>query len=205
MARLRERRTVTTPFECRADQSGGVQIRGYAALFDSEAHGEVIRPGAFARTLNSGADVRLLVNHAGVPLARTKSGTLSLSSDATGLAVEASLDPANPTVQELRSALERGDIDQMSFGFEAVQETSTDSGVRELREVKLWDVSVVTYPWYDDTSAELLSAAQDLVEARGFDAAVAAIRAALTPLPAPAAEEPVLPVALEAARAIWSA
>lgn len=159
-----ERRACTRPIEVREAADGTISLHGYASVFDSEAYGEVVKPSAFNRTLAQKDDVRLLVNHDGVPLARTKSGTLSLSVDDTGLLIEAkSLDPANPTVQELRSAMARGDIDQMSFGFEALDDPMVE-GVRELREVKLFDVSIVTYPWYEATSAEMNS--RQLVEAR---------------------------------------
>jgi HK97 family phage prohead protease len=101
--------------------------------------------------------VRLLVNHEGVPLASTKAGTMTLSVDARGLVVDvAHLDPSNPTAAELISAMSRGDIDQMSFAFsEAGGPYRSADGTRELREVILYDVSVVTYPWYDTTSVGL--------------------------------------------------
>jgi len=166
-----ERRTVSdAELETRSGDDGQIHLRGYAAVFDSESRGEVVTSTAFTRTLTHDHDVRLLVNHDGVPLARTRSGTLSLSTDERGLIAEATLDAANPTVAELHSAMSRGDIDQMSFAFRAVDEQVVD-GIRELREVELWDVSVVTYPWYEDTSAELYSAVDRLVEARGAAAA----------------------------------
>ncbi|NBU34621.1 HK97 family phage prohead protease [bacterium] len=151
-----ERRWHSGKIEVRA-AGDVVSLRGYAAVFDSESYGEVIRPGAFSKTLAERDDVRLLVNHDGVPIARTKSGTMRLSVDAVGLLVEADLDPTNPTVQELMSAMERGDIDQMSFAFVATKDAVVD-GVRQVLECKLYDVSVVTYPWYEATSAELMSA-----------------------------------------------
>lgn len=141
------------------------EFRGYAAMFDAEAHGEVVRPTAFDRSLARGDDVRLLVNHDGVPLARTKSGTLSLAKDGVGLVAEAKLDKGNPTVRELASAMSRGDMDQMSFGFVAREDPTID-GVRELRHVDLMDVSVVTFPWYQSTSAELNSLDRALCELR---------------------------------------
>lgn len=196
-----ERRTVSDAhLEVRDTPDGGVILRGYAAVFDREAHGEIVRSSAFTRALDHGHDVRLLVNHDGVPLARTRSGTLTLSTDATGLTVDATLDPENPTVQELRSAMSRGDIDQMSFAFRAVDDGVTDAGVRELLEVELWDVSVVTYPWYEQTSAELYSAVDRLVEARGADAV-----ASLLAQPAPPVPDDVPAVRLAAARAMWDA
>lgn len=159
-----ERRSCSAPIEVREAADGSINLRGYASVFDQEAYGEVVRPSAFNRTLAQKDNVRLLVNHEGVPLATTKAGTLELSVDAIGLVYEAKgLDPANPDVQRLRSAMSRGDMDQSSFGFEPADDPKVD-GVRELREVKLFDVSVVTFPWYEGTSVELN--ARQLVEAR---------------------------------------
>lgn len=166
--RVTETRSFHAGWEIREAEDGAVGLRGYAALFDSPAHGEVIRSGAFTKTLADGADVRLLVNHDGVPLARTKSGTMRLSTDERGLVVEVDdLDMTNPTAQELVSAMKRGDIDQMSFAFSPVRETyDKDSRTRELQEVRLFDVSVVTYPWYEDTAVGLRDIENALVEVR---------------------------------------
>lgn len=131
-------------------------FNGYASVTESPyemedflgTYAEVIRKGAFGKTLAEGADVPFKVNHAGITLARTKSGTMRLSEDDTGLYVEADLDPASPDVQSLRSAMERGDIDEMSFGFRVVrQEWSPGYDQRDITEVNLnkGDVSVVNY------------------------------------------------------------
>lgn len=165
----REHRTIATDLEVREEGDGRLAFAGYAAIFDSESHGEVVRSTAFTKTVRENDDVRLLVNHDGVPLARTKSGTLSLSVDKRGLFAEADLDPANPTVSELRSAMERGDLDQMSFAFSDYTKPDQqydDDGVRQLREVRLFDVSVVTFPWYEDTDAELNELDRALVALR---------------------------------------
>jgi HK97 family phage prohead protease len=140
----------------------GNTIRGYAAIFDSPSEPlpwvEMVRRGAFAKTLNDGADVRLLVDHEGIPLARTKSGTLALEEDERGLRVEAELDPANPDAAKVMSAMRRGDLNQMSFAFRTIKDSwSNDRQTRELREVQLYDVSVVTFPAYEETVAELRS------------------------------------------------
>jgi HK97 family phage prohead protease len=141
--------------EVRADGEGN-KLVGYAAVFDSPSEPlpwtEFVRRGAFSKTINDGADVRLLVDHEGVPLARTKSGTLTLREDDKGLLVEANLDAANPDAAKVMSALRRGDVSQMSFAFETVKDAwSDDRRTRELREVRLFDVSVVTYPAYEET------------------------------------------------------
>jgi HK97 family phage prohead protease len=162
-------------YEYRYDIAGGPEAGGFT---------EVIARGAAAKSAGE-ADVRLLVNHDGVPLARSKGGegTLTLSSDDVGLKVRAELDPANPTVQELRSAMGRGDLDQMSFAFkipkgENRQEWSSDYSLRTIREVQLFDVSVVTYPANPATVAKLRSdeapveeATLEVVPTRSLDVA----------------------------------
>lgn len=150
-----------TNLEARQDGEGNKLI-GYASVFDSPSEPmpfvEYVRRGAFAKTLNDGADVRLLIDHEGVPLARTKSGTLMLEEDDRGLRVEASLDPANPDAARVISAMKRGDISQMSFAFRTIKDSwNSDRSVRELKEVQLYDVSVVTFPAYEETVAEIRS------------------------------------------------
>ena len=135
-------------------------VRGYAAVFDSPSEPlpftEYVKRGAFKKTIKDGADVRLLIDHTGVPLARTKSGTLTLTEDDKGLFMEANLDPANPDAVKIRSALKRGDLSQMSFAFETIKDSwNSERTVRELKEVRLHDVSIVTYPAYEQTSAEI--------------------------------------------------
>jgi HK97 family phage prohead protease len=99
---------------------------------------EVVRKGAFTKTLAEGADVPFLINHSGMTLARTKSGTMRLAEDDTGLHTEADLDPASPHVQALRSAMDRKDVDEMSFGFWTIrQQWSPDFDQRDILEVKI--------------------------------------------------------------------
>jgi uncharacterized protein len=155
MSKNIERRVFDANIEVRTNSDGTVGVRGYAAVFNSEAHGEVVKPSAFTRTIAQADNVRLLVNHDGVPLASTKAGTMTLSTDSRGLLVDVpNLDLANPTAQELISAMSRGDIDQMSFAF-TPNDDPIIGGIRELREVRLYDVSVVTYPWYEATTVGL--------------------------------------------------
>lgn len=157
-----ERRSLAfTNLEMRAAESGdGTTLIGYAAVWDSPSEPlpwiEYVRRGAFTKTLNDGADVRLLIDHEGVPLARTKSGTLRLSEDERGLRTEADLDPMNPDAARIISAMRRGDLSQMSFAFRTVKDSwNSERTSRELREVQLYDVSVVTFPAYEETVAEL--------------------------------------------------
>jgi uncharacterized protein len=170
---INENRSIAyTTLEMRAEGDSNTLV-GYAAVFDAPSEPmpftEFVRKGAFAKTLNDGADVRLLIDHEGVPLARTKSGTLMLEEDDHGLRVEASLDPLNPDAQRIISAMKRGDLSQMSFAFRTVKDSfNSDRTVRELKEVQLFDVSVVTYPAYEDTIVSLRSRQPVTVESSGF-------------------------------------
>jgi len=155
-----ERRSVAySNLEVRALEDS-TKLIGYAAVFDSPSEPlpwiEYVRRGAFTKTLNDGADVRLLIDHEGIPLARSKSGTLNLMEDERGLRVEADLDPTNPDAQRVLSAMRRGDMTQMSFAFRTIKDSwNRDRSMRELKEVQLYDVSIVTFPAYEETVAEL--------------------------------------------------
>jgi HK97 family phage prohead protease len=141
-------------------------IRGYGAVFDavSEDLGyfkEVYRRGCFTRTLSTNPDVRALVEHDSAKvLGRTKSGTLTLREDERGLYVE--IKPANTqTGSDLVTSIKRGDIDSMSLGFYVQEDKwSTRDGMpfRELLDVELVEASIVTWPAYPSTSADIRSA-----------------------------------------------
>jgi HK97 family phage prohead protease len=134
-------------------------FRGYAAVFNSESEPlpfvETITPGAFKRSLNSGREVRMFMNHnQDAVLASTKSGTLRLTEDSRGLFVEADL-PDTTTGRDLRVLMERGDVHSMSFGFSVPTggETRSPDGMsRNLSQVILHEVSVVSgFPAYRGT------------------------------------------------------
>jgi HK97 family phage prohead protease len=151
--------------ELRSGDAGVLRMTGYASLTNSPyavtdflgEYQETIQRGAFSNAVGTD-DVRLLLNHDGLPLARTKSGTLSLDEDERGLRIDAQLDGDSPQVQSIASAMKRGDLDQMSFAFQALRQAwSPDYMQRNISEVKLFDVSVVTYPANPATSAALRS------------------------------------------------
>lgn len=153
----REYRTFSLD-EVRAVDDGHVLV-GHAAVFNTVVDlgffSERIAPGAFKKTLADNADVRALFNHdANIILGRTKSGTLKLREDDTGLLSEISM-PDTTHGRDLMVSVKRGDVDQMSFAFQAVQEEWDESDpnnpIRTLKEVKLFDVSPVTYPAYPTT------------------------------------------------------
>ena len=141
------------------------KITGYAAVFNSLSHDlggfrETISPGAFTRTIRDGADVRALVDHnPTLILGRNKSGTLTLKPNQKGLLVE--IDP--PDTQAARDIIEsmrRGDVDGMSFAFRTVHDDwhiEDSAPIRELLDVELLDVSVVTYPAYPATEVAVRS------------------------------------------------
>ncbi|MFI5973518.1 HK97 family phage prohead protease [Streptomyces sp. NPDC051452] len=186
-----ERRGIASGrFELREMGGGQLLLTGYASVFDSpyEVYGgppygwtEVVDRKAFDTTLAARADTHLLINHAGMPLARTKSGTLKLATDTTGLHVEAGLDPSDPDVQSLVPKMKRGDMDEMSFGFRVKDdEWSEDYTERRLLEVSLHkgDVSVVNWGANPATSAQLNSASEalELLATLDPEAALAEIR-----------------------------
>lgn len=145
-------------------KDSSLRVSGYAAVFDSETdiggmYREKISRGAFSDAVKTD-DVRFLINHEGLPLARTKSGTLKLTEDTRGLFIEADLDLNDPDVQKIKSKMERGDLDEMSFAFTPEVQEWDDSGdipVRTLRKVNLFDVAIVTYPAYGDTEIGIRS------------------------------------------------
>jgi len=167
-----ERRTFTIKnVEARQAEDGTMRLSGYAAVFNEDSVPlpflERIAPGAFRKTLTETPDVRLLINHEGLPLARTKNGTLRLNEDETGLYMDADL-PDTQAARDLYTLVERGDVDQMSFAFRVIrQKWSADRTERTLTEVSLadGDVSVVTYPAYPTTTVEAREALANAIQA----------------------------------------
>jgi HK97 family phage prohead protease len=161
MTKKIERRTFTIKnVEARQAEDGTMRLSGYAAVFNDDSVPlpfiERIAPGAFRKTLTETPDVRLLINHEGLPLARTKNGTLRLKEDETGLYMDADL-PDTQAARDLYTLVERGDVDQMSFAFRVIRQKWNEGRTeRTLTELSLadGDVSVVTYPAYPTTTVE---------------------------------------------------
>ena len=156
--------------ECRFEEAAdakSTKMHGYAAKFNSLSENlggfrEKIAPGAFARTLKS-ADVRFLINHEGLPLARTRSGNLTLREDEVGLYFEAQLDTDDPDVQRIMPKVRRGDLNQMSFAFslpdrENAKWEKGETPTRTLLDVDLWEISIVTFPAYPATTVGVRNA-----------------------------------------------
>ena len=151
------------PAEIRQD-GDGIKVEGYAAVFNEETDiggyfREIIKPGAFKDAIGRD-DVVFLINHEGLPLARTRSGTLRLTEDSHGLKIETTLDAEDPDVKSISGKMKRGDLDKMSFAFYPdIQEwdESGDTPLRTISRASLYDVSIVTTPAYDGTEIALRS------------------------------------------------
>lgn len=156
---LLEARTTVRRIELRAaEDDGAFGLEGYAAVWDvwydvlggpPWGWSERVVRSAVVPALSEGQDIRFLIDHAGVPLARTRSGTASVDHDELGLRTDVpALDLRNPDAQRVRSAVDRGDIDQMSWAFRVdQQEWNEDYTERTITGVKrIYDVSLVTFP-----------------------------------------------------------
>lgn len=145
------------------EENGKLVFRGYASLtgvpYPVGRFEETIAPGAFKRTLGEDPDVSLLINHDGLPIARTKAGTLRLAEDERGLRVDADLDERDPDVQRVKAKMESGSLDgQMSFAFRCNDDVwSDDMSERTVRSLTLHrgDVSIVTHGASPSTYSEI--------------------------------------------------
>lgn len=178
----------------RADDDSPPRFTGHAAVFNTRtAIGnpltwgfyEEIAPGAFTKTLSEG-DARMLIDHDSYyVVSRVSADTLRLAQDKTGLAVESDLDTGLSYVGDLIANLRNGNITGMSFGFYVVKadwETETietsdgheaEVDIRIIREVKLIEVSAVTFPAYEETDAGLRHSLIPALRHRGDHDAIA--------------------------------
>jgi HK97 family phage prohead protease len=170
-----EIRVHTTDIEVRAE-GDGMTFSGYAAVFNSPSEDlggfiEYVAPGAFKRSLQSRNEIKLLWNHdSGEPLASVRGGSMQLVEDERGLKVTATL-PQTSRGRDVAELLRTKVIDSMSFGFNVIKDSwSRDGQTRTLESVRLFEVSVVSFPAYAATTAQVRSAqptinADDLAEA----------------------------------------
>lgn len=147
-------------------RAAGRRLEGYAAVFASPAKiggfTESINTGAFTRTLVGNTDILALVDHDSTRLiGRTKSGTLRLAQDTRGLHFDLDV-PQTQLGNDLLALAERGDLGGMSFGFRSKDDQWPDPETRILRDVDLFEISVVqAFPAYGDTSIAARSASSD--------------------------------------------
>lgn len=155
---IRQLRSVSSKFETRAEESGDLYISGYFSVFNSDYE---IWPGATESVADSafdGAlsdDIRCLIDHeTRLVLGRNKAGTLTLKTDSRGLWGEVKINPNDQDAVNLYERVKRGDVDQCSFGFDILDEEFEERGAEvhwTIKKVKLYEVSVVTFPAYEET------------------------------------------------------
>ncbi len=159
-----------------AENPNDFTIEGYFALYESETQlfdgiYEIITKGAFDNTLQN--DIRALWNHDTMfVLGRNKSGTLDLKLDDKGLFATVRM-PKTQYAQDLYELVQRGDVNQCSFGFNILQEDVEELASGEYRfrinEIDLHEVSVVTFPAYENTSVQARSSQIETIKGRKLD------------------------------------
>ena len=157
----RQVRSIKSNFKTREDGEEK-RIEGYFAVFNSVYEitpdmTESVKEGAFSNTLDG--DVRALIDHETMyVLGRNQAGTLELREDDKGLWGSILINPNDQDAMNLYSRVERGDVNQCSFGFEILSEETDfrDDGTVHftITEVRLHEVSVCTFPAYAETSVQ---------------------------------------------------
>ena len=174
-----ERRIISNASLRARSQGDEMSLIGYASKFgtlseDLGGFRESVMPGAFARSIREGYDVKFLKNHEpSAIMGRTKNGTLQLSEDATGLKFRVIL-PSTSAARDLYTEVKNGLIDQCSFAFVARDQSYEDARdghgdlytLRKLMDVDLQDCSAVTYPAYSSTEVSARFSEEALVEVR---------------------------------------
>ena len=156
----------TRSFSFKIDETEGRKMTGHAAVFNEVAEiggwfREQVEPGAFKASIKKD-DVRALFNHdENYVLGRNTAGTLKMREDDRGLRVDIT-PPDTQFARDLAVSIERGDINQMSFAFEVLEEEwirgeKKNLDLRKIKKVRLFDVSPVTFPAYDGTDIALRS------------------------------------------------
>ena len=165
----RQVRSAHSTFTTREDGKD-LHIEGYFAVFNSDYEifdglSESVDEGAFRNTL--GGDIRALTDHdTRLVLGRTTAGTLTLRTDSHGLYGDITINPNDGDAMNLYARVQRGDVDQCSFGFNILDEDSevrADGSVHwTIKEVELFEVSVCTFPAYEETN--VVARKEDLAE-----------------------------------------
>ena len=172
----RQVRGIPQAFQTR-DDSGEKYICGYFDVFNSDytiwdGATESVDPHAFDETLD--ADIRCLIDHdTRLVLGRTKSGTLTLRIDEKGLYGEVKINEADQDAMNLYERVKRGDVDQCSFGFDIVKEEyeERENDVHwTIKKVILYEVSVCTFPAYEETEVSARKKDYGSIKKREVDA-----------------------------------
>ena len=173
----RQIRSIQSEFKTREDGEEK-RIEGYFAVFNSNYvidgdMSESIAPGAFTETLDG--DIRALIDHETMyVLGRTEAGTLSLTEDEHGLFGSILLNPNDQDAMNLYARVQRGDVNQCSFGFNILDEETEvldDGGVHwTINKVRLFEVSVCTFPAYEETNITARAEQKAEIEKRKAEA-----------------------------------
>lgn len=184
---MRQIRSIESKFTTR-DDDGALHIEGYFAVFNSmyqiwDDMSESIAPGAFTDTL--GGDVRALIDHeTRLVLGRNTAGTLQLREDSHGLWGDILINPNDQDAMNLYARVQRGDVNQCSFGFDILDEETefrNDGSIHwTIKKVKLYEVSVCTFPAYTETSVQARKDDFEAARSRRAEAYRAELRARLT-------------------------
>lgn len=174
---IRQMRCASSQFNTRED-GGELFIEGYFAVFNSNYElwpgaTENVAPGAFDEALSD--DIRALIDHeTRLVLGRNIAGTLELKIDSRGLWGKVKINPNDQDAMNLYERVKRGDVDQCSFGFDILEEDTEyrdDGSVHwTIKKVRLYEVSVVTFPAYEDTSVSARKRDYEALEKRKNDA-----------------------------------
>lgn len=174
----RQIRSVQTEFSTREEGDTPI-IEGYFSVFGdlyniAPGMSESVAQGAFARSLEGG-DIRALANHdTTLVLGRTKAHTLELSEDSRGLYGIIHINPKDVDAMNLYQRVKRGDVSQCSFGFNVRDEESTISDNGDvhwtLKDIDLFEVSVCTFPAYEETNVEARTSQRNEIRKREMDA-----------------------------------
>lgn len=174
----REMRSINGEFEVR-EEADDLIIEGYFAVFDSPyyvstGYTEFIDKGAFAKALEEESDVRALINHdTTLVVGRTKADTLALKEDNKGLWGRIILNRDDTSAMDVHARVKRKDVDQCSIGFEIEDEEVkyNEDGTVEfhIKSVKLYEVSICTFPAYEATSVSARSNDIERIERNRLD------------------------------------
>ena len=164
-------------FKTREDSEEMV-IEGYFAVFNSnyemwEGASESIAPGAFTSSI--GGDIRGLTNHdTTLVLGRTKAHTLELKEDSHGLWGRITINPKDSDAVNTYERVKRGDVDQCSIGFMIRSEKTDfrdDGSIHwTITDVELFEVSVCTFPAYEETGVSARHKVADELKKRASEA-----------------------------------
>lgn len=170
----RQVRSLPCEFQTR-EEGEEMRIDGYFAVFEPSTYeiapgmSESIAQGAFSSSI--GGDVRALINHdTTLVLGRTKAHTLELREDSHGLWGSILINPKDRSAVDVYERVKRGDVSQCSFGFDILSE---DTEIREdgsvhwtIKDVKLWEISCVTFPAYEETNISARAEQRDEIMKR---------------------------------------